>query len=96
MENQLDYEINKELGECYLFMGDFDKAEEYYRKAAAGNSRSAAPYMGLATVAVQRSELDKALVLYQSAYTASTLMGKVSPFLASAAMSVALPYTGSE
>ena len=24
MENQLDYEINKELGECYLFMGDFD------------------------------------------------------------------------
>ena len=61
MENQLDYEINKELGECYLFMGDFDKAEEYYRKAAAGNSRSSAPYMGLATVAVQRSELDKAL-----------------------------------
>ncbi|WP_308621047.1 tetratricopeptide repeat protein [uncultured Desulfovibrio sp.] len=67
MENQLDYEINKELGECYLFMGDFDKAEEYYRKAAAGNSRSSAPYMGLATVAVQRSELDKALVLYQKA-----------------------------
>lgn len=67
MENQLDYEINKELGECYLFMGDFDKAEEYYRKAAADNSRSSAPYMGLATVAVQRSELDKALVLYQKA-----------------------------
>ena len=67
MENQLDYEINKELGECYLFMGDFDKAEEYYRKAAAGNSRSSAPYMGLATVAVQRSELDKALTLYQKA-----------------------------
>ncbi|MBD5626398.1 MAG: tetratricopeptide repeat protein [Desulfovibrio sp.] len=67
MENQLDYEINKELGECYLFMGDFDKAEEYYRKAAAGNSRSSAPYMGLATVAVQRAELDKALVLYQKA-----------------------------
>lgn len=67
MDNQLDYEINKELGECYLFMGDFDKAEEYYRKAASNNSRSAAPFMGLATVAVQRSELDKALVLYQKA-----------------------------
>ncbi len=66
MDNQLDYEINKELGECYLFMGDFDKAEEYYRKAA-NNAQSAAPYMGLATVAVQRSELDKALVLYQKA-----------------------------
>ncbi len=67
MSNQLDYEINKELGECYLFMGDFDKAEEYYRKAANSNTQSAAPYMGLATVAVQRSELDKALVLYQKA-----------------------------
>ena len=63
MSNQLDYEINKELGECYLFMGDFDKAEEYYRKAAGSNSQSAAPFLGLATVAVQRSDLDKALVL---------------------------------
>ena len=67
MSNQMDYEINKELGECYLFMGDFDKAEEYYRKAAENNTTSAAPYMGLATVAVQRSELDKALVLYKKA-----------------------------
>lgn len=67
MNNQLDYEINKELGECYLFMCDFDKAEEYYRKAATNNPYSAAPFMGLATVAVQRSELDKALILYQKA-----------------------------
>lgn len=67
MDNQLDYEINKELGECYLFMGDFDKAEEYYRKAAGASTQFAAPYMGLATVAVQRSELDKALLLYQKA-----------------------------
>ena len=67
MSNQMDYEINKELGECYLFMGDFDKAEEYYKKAAEKNSECAAPFMGLATVAVQRSELDKALVLYKKA-----------------------------
>ena len=67
MSNQLDYEINKELGECYLFMGDFDKAEEYYRKAANSSTQSDAPYLGLATVAVQRAELDKALVLYQKA-----------------------------
>ena len=67
MSNQMDYEINKELGECYLFMGDFDKAEEYYRKAAENNPEAAAPFMGLATVAVQRSDLDKALVLYQKA-----------------------------
>ncbi|MDR2851389.1 MAG: tetratricopeptide repeat protein [Desulfovibrio sp.] len=67
MDTQLDYEINKELGECYLVMGDFDKAEEYYRRAAGNNSKSAEPYMGLATVAVQRSELDKAIVLYEKA-----------------------------
>lgn len=67
MDNQLDYEINKELGECYLFMGDYEKAEDYYRKAACANSGSAAPIMGLATVAVQRSELDKALTLYKKA-----------------------------
>ncbi len=65
--NHLDYEINKELGECYLFMGDFDKAEEYYRKAAISNAEAAAPFMGLATVAVQRGDLDKALLLYQKA-----------------------------
>ncbi|MBQ7608297.1 MAG: tetratricopeptide repeat protein [Desulfovibrionaceae bacterium] len=67
MSSQMDYEINKELGECYLFMGDFDKAEEYYRKAAENNAESSAPYMGLATVAVQRSDLDTALCLYQKA-----------------------------
>ena len=66
-QNQLDYEINKELGECYLFMGDYDKAEDYYRKAASCNSKNAAPFMGLATVAVQRAEFDKALVLYHKA-----------------------------
>ncbi len=67
MSNQLDYEINKELGECYLFMGDYDKAEDYYRKAANASTDSAAPFMGLATVAVQSGELDKALVLYEKA-----------------------------
>jgi len=67
MMSQMDFEINKELGECYLFMGDFDKAEEYYRKAAENNSESCAPYMGLATIAVQRADLDKALVLYKKA-----------------------------
>ncbi|MBR4742079.1 MAG: tetratricopeptide repeat protein, partial [Desulfovibrio sp.] len=67
MSNLMDYEINKELGECYLFMGDYEKAEEYYHKAAENNTESAAPYMGLATIAVQRSDLDTALSLYQKA-----------------------------
>ena len=64
MSNHLDYEINKELGECYLFMGDLDKAEDYYRKAVSSDGTLAAPYLGLATIAVQRGKLDDALVLY--------------------------------
>lgn len=67
MSNHLDYEINKELGECYLFMGDLDKAEEYYRKAINGDGAYAAPYLGLATIAVQRGKLDDAFVLYSKA-----------------------------
>lgn len=67
MSNQLDYEINKELGECYLFMGDLDKAEEYYRKAVNSNGDHASPYLGLAAIAIQRGNLDGALALYSKA-----------------------------
>lgn len=67
MSDHLDYEINKELGECYLFMGDMDKAEEYYQKAASSNGIHPDPYLGLATVAVQRGDLSTALGLYQKA-----------------------------
>ena len=67
MSNHLDYEINKELGECYLFMGELDKAEEYYRKAAGSNGVHPDPYLGLATIAVQRGLFDDALVLYKKA-----------------------------
>jgi tetratricopeptide (TPR) repeat protein len=67
MSGHLDYEINKELGECYLFMGELDKAEEYYTKAAHSNGVHPDPYLGLATIAVQRGELDQALALYRKA-----------------------------
>ena len=69
MDNHLDYEINKELGECYLFMGELDKAEEYYRKAVSSDGVHAAPYLGLATVAIQRGDIDAALTLYRKAST---------------------------
>ncbi|MBU1248120.1 MAG: tetratricopeptide repeat protein [Proteobacteria bacterium] len=66
--SNLDYEINKELGECYLFMGELDKAEEYYRKAASSNGIHPDPYLGLATIAVQRGELDGAMSMYRKAH----------------------------
>jgi tetratricopeptide (TPR) repeat protein len=67
MSSHLDYEINKELGECYLFMGELDKAEEYYHKAIGSNGVHPDPYLGLATIAVQRGDLDAAMGLYRKA-----------------------------
>lgn len=67
MGNHLDYEINKELGECYLFMGDLDKAEDYYKKAVSSNGVHPDPYLGLATIAMQRGALNDAYVMYAKA-----------------------------
>lgn len=67
MGTQADYEVNRELGECYLFMGELEKAEMYYRKAALADLGHAAPYLGLATVAVQRGDFASALTLYSQA-----------------------------
>ncbi|WP_300282969.1 tetratricopeptide repeat protein [Peptacetobacter sp.] len=67
MSNLLDYEINKELGECYLFMGEYEKSKEYYEKAAQNTTEFSAPQMGLATIAVQVGDLDTAIFHYQKA-----------------------------
>ncbi len=68
MSGHLDYEINKELGECYLFMGELDKAEQYYTKAASSNGVHADPYLGLAAIAIHRGQLDNALSMYRKAH----------------------------
>lgn len=67
MSTDMDYEINKELGECYLFMGDFAKAEGYYTKASEVAPEQADPYLGLATIAVQLGSLEEAAALYRKA-----------------------------
>ncbi|MDR2892767.1 MAG: tetratricopeptide repeat protein [Deltaproteobacteria bacterium] len=67
MSKHIDYEINKELGECYLFMGEFDKAADYYNKAAACDAGHAAPYLGLATIAMQKKDSAGAAELYRKA-----------------------------
>lgn len=65
--SHVDYEINKELGECYLFMGEYEKARDYYNKALACDAAMAEPYMGLAAIAVSKGELDDAYALYAKA-----------------------------
>jgi tetratricopeptide (TPR) repeat protein len=66
--NQIDYEINKELGECYLFMGEMEKARGYYQKAAACGDASPDPFLGLAAIAVNEGDLEAALTLYRKAH----------------------------
>ena len=65
--SQVDYEINKELGECYLFMGEYDKAREYYSKAIENDNSMFEPYMGLAAIAVNQSDFESAYQLYKKA-----------------------------
>ena len=64
----VEYEINKELGECYLFMGEYDKAADYYKKAQAAAPEQAEPYMGLAAVALFAGDITGAHTLYAKAH----------------------------
>ena len=79
MSNEVDYEINKELGECYLFMGEYEKAHEYYEKAASCSDEFNAPYMGMAAVALSLGDLELAYTHYSKAdsveSTGKTLAG---------------------
>ncbi|MDR0827248.1 MAG: tetratricopeptide repeat protein [Desulfovibrio sp.] len=65
--SQIDYEINKELGECYLFMGEYDKARDYYNKAIECDGGVADPFLGLAAIAVQKGNYNDALAFYTKA-----------------------------
>lgn len=67
MSKHIDYEINRELGECYLFMGEFDKAAQYYQKAIDCGTGRSEPYMGLAAINIQNGDLEGARVNYQAA-----------------------------
>ncbi|MDR1490198.1 MAG: hypothetical protein LBS65_06915 [Desulfovibrio sp.] len=65
--SHLDYEINKELGECYLFMGEYGKARDYYTKAAECDTSCSDPYLGLAAIAVHEGNYKDALTFYTKA-----------------------------
>ena len=67
MSNQVDYEINKELGECYLFMGEYEKAQDYYLKAVSCDKSKPEPYLGLAAIELDKGNLEQAYTLYTKA-----------------------------
>ncbi len=79
MKDSINYEINKELGECYLFMGEYEKAKDYYEKAVGCDTQNADPHMGLAAVALGLGNLELAHAHYKEANalasSAKTLVG---------------------
>ncbi len=61
------FEILQELGDCYCSMGDFERARQYYEKAAVLGPDEAAPYVGLGVVALQNDQLGDAITAFQVA-----------------------------
>jgi len=61
------YEVLQELGDCYTSVGDGDKAQHCYGKAATLEPDEPGPYIGLGVVALQTSKLDDAELAFRVA-----------------------------
>ncbi|PWU14777.1 MAG: O-linked GlcNAc transferase [Bdellovibrio sp.] len=66
-ENELVFEIYKDVGNIYVRQRDFDGAEEYYHKAFALNPDSDVLHVNLGTLEIQRSEWGKARDFFREA-----------------------------
>jgi tetratricopeptide (TPR) repeat protein len=61
------YEVMQEMGDCYVNVGDFDKARECYEKAAVLSPDEAGPYVGLGVVDLQSGLINDADVAFRVA-----------------------------
>lgn len=61
------FEVVNELGQCYVNMGDYDRAKECFEKAATIDTDSAEPYLGLGVVAIQQQNLTDAEISFKVA-----------------------------
>ena len=52
------YDIVKELGDCYASVGNYDKAQSCYEKAASLGPDEAGPYVGLGVIAFQQGNIE--------------------------------------
>jgi len=62
-----DYELLQELGDCHTSVGDYEKAQRYYEKAAVLEPDEPGPYVGLGVVALQKNLLDDAETAFRVA-----------------------------
>lgn len=62
------YEVLRELGDCYTSLGRYSQAQDCYEKAATLGPDEPGPYIGLGVAALQTDKLDDAEVAFRVAY----------------------------
>jgi len=76
------YEVLQELGDCYTSVGDGDKAQQCYEKAATLEPDEAGPYIGLGVIALQKNKLEDAEIAFRVACRLDTNCAKAYAGLA--------------
>lgn len=66
-ENELLFDLYKNMGNIFVKQGDFDAAEEYYNKAYTVNPQSDVLLVNFGTLEVQRNDFDKSLFCFRKA-----------------------------
>jgi len=61
------YDVLKELGDCYVSVGEYEKARESYDKATVLAPDEAGPYIGFGVIAMQTAELADAETAFKVA-----------------------------
>lgn len=66
-DTDLDFQTARELGDNFLSIGDFEKAEKYFEKAAVLDADNAVPYVGIGNIALSKNLPDEALLAFRVA-----------------------------
>jgi tetratricopeptide (TPR) repeat protein len=61
------YDIAKELGDCYVSVGEYEQAKLCYEKAATLGPDEADPYVGIGVISIQQGQLSDAEVSFRVA-----------------------------
>jgi len=61
------YEALQEMADCYASVGNYQRAQKYYEKAAVLSPDAPEPYVGLGIVALQNNQLDDAEIAFKVA-----------------------------
>jgi tetratricopeptide (TPR) repeat protein len=61
------YEVLQELGDCHTSVGDYEKAQKHYEKAAILCPDEAGPYVGLGVVEINKGQIDDAETAFKVA-----------------------------